>query len=289
MATSHARLAGLVALAALGTGVTFAATGAVDVVSPRTVKPHAEVYPPLDGRAEAADATQEVLGAQASSSGERAGARSKTEAAKGEGNAEGDDAAEAGGEPAVLAGLIPDGSGGGELPLPCGNAGSCVDQVGHLIPDVAVRVPDVPTLRQCTSSIGGDATCFDFGEGRYLLGDGPADGRTELGFCTSSGDYYNVSGPYLDGGVDAACPGERRRGHERRLGRRLPPTAYDCKSLSGGNATCYDLGRGRYIVSDSLADGSGELGFCSDSGYYYVSAPSGKGEAGAKCPGPRPS
>jgi hypothetical protein len=173
--------------------------------------------------------------------------------------------------------------------LPCGNAGSCVDSVGHLVTGVTVPLADVPTIRQCTSSIGGDATCFSFGEGRYLVGDGPADGRTELGFCTSSGDYYHVSGPYLEGGVDAACPGERLRGHQRRLGRRLPPIAYDCNSLSGGNAVCYDLGRGNYIVSDSLADGHGELGFCSASGYYYVSAPSGTGEAGVKCPGPRPN
>jgi hypothetical protein len=161
-----------------------------------------------------------------------------------------------------------------------------VDRVGRLVTTIADRLPHLPRLRDCTSSVGGDALCFDFGAGLYLVGDGPADGETELGFCTSSG-YYYVSGPTLGGGIGAACPGERSRERERRAGRSNPPSTYKCESLRGSEATCFDFGGGNYFVSDSSADGKGELGFCTSSGYYYVSAPSAKGDAGAKCPGGR--
>ena len=122
-------------------------------------------------------------------------------------------------------------------------------------------VPDLPRIRECTSSIGGEATCFDFGDGNYLVGDAPTDGEGELGFCTSSG-YYYVSGPSLEGGVGAACPGDPAVRTQRRGD---APTARECTSSIGGDATCFDFGGGNYIVSDPIADGEGELGFCTDS------------------------
>jgi hypothetical protein len=257
-------------------------------VSSRSVEPQGKVYPPLDGSLESADdAAQEVLGAQAGSSAGREGGRTKSGDAKlrAEHDTRSDDGAEGGEEAAVLAALIPAGADGGGLPLPCGDTGACVNRVGRLITDTTVGLPDLPLMRQCVSSMGGQALCFDFGGGNYLVADGPADGVTELGFCTSS-TYYHVTGPFLDGGVGANCPDERPRRRDRRDGgRRIPPTAHDCKSLSGGDAVCFDLGRGQYIVSDSNSDGAGELGFCSNSGYYYVSAPSGEGGAGVPCPG----
>ena len=284
--STRGRLVAFVALATLGSGVAFAVTDQ-DVVSSRSVEPKGDVYPPLDKSVESADAAHEVLGAQASSSARHHGGRTKSEDAKrreGDGTRR-DEGAEGGEEAAMLAALIPAGSNGGDLPLGCGDAGSCVNRVGRLITDASVRLPDVPLMRECVSSIGGQALCFDFGGGNYLVADGPADGVTELGFCTSTG-YYHVNGPFLDGGVGATCPHERPRRRDRLDGRRrTPPTAHDCKSLSGGNAVCFDVGRGQYIVSDSNADGAGELGFCSNSGYYYVSAPSGEGAAGVQCPG----
>ena len=281
MGSTRGRLVVPIAVAVFGTGVALAVTD-TGVVSPRTIDPKGEVYPALGEKNEAATPEQGVLGA----------ARSARETRPAE-DQEDDDkrkrrdaAADEVGEAAVLAAMIPAGSGGGGVALPCSDTGSCMNRVGRLITDTTERLPALPALRKCISSVGGDAMCFDFGGGAYLLGDGPADGKSELGFCTGSG-YYHVSGPFLGGGVDTVCPGERLRGRERRSGRRNPPTTYNCESLSGGRAICYDLGRGNYIVSDSPADGRGEFGFCGESGYYYVSAPSGKGEAGVECPGAR--
>ncbi len=78
-----------------------------------------------------------------------------------------------------------------------------------------------------------------------------------------------------------ACPGEdgTGKGHNGDA-----PTARECTSSTGGDATCFDFGGGKYLVSDPLDDGEGELGFCTSSGYYFVSAPSAHGETGAKCP-----
>jgi hypothetical protein len=135
-------------------------------------------------------------------------------------------------------------------------------------------------MRECVSSIGGEALCFDVGGGNYFVGDAPGDGGTELGFCAPSG-YYYVSGPTLDGGAGAACPDEPGNGGSQDG---EVPTARECTSSSGGEATCFDFGDGKYIVSDPASDGGGELGFCTSSGYYYVSAESAAGEAGAECP-----
>lgn len=164
---------------------------------------------------------------------------------------------------------------------PCDDTDSCVGEIKQLIPRVRERVTDLPLIRDCESSIGGEALCFDFGDGKYLVGDGPADGETELGFCTPSG-YYYVSGPTIEGGAGVACPGEH--GNNNGGNGDDVPTTRECTSSSGGEAKCFDFGDGKYIVSDPLADGGGELGFCTGSGYYYISAPSATGEAGAKCP-----
>jgi hypothetical protein len=60
-------------------------------------------------------------------------------------------------------------------------------------------------VRECTSSVGGEATCFDFADGKYLVIDSKDDGESELGFCTGSG-YYYVAGPSVDGGTNDECP-----------------------------------------------------------------------------------
>jgi hypothetical protein len=183
----------------------------------------------------------------------------------------------------MAAAMIPAGGAGGDLQLPCGDTNTCVDRVGRLITDVADKLPALPKVRNCKSSIGGEAMCFDFGAGTYLVGDSPADGQAELGFCMGSG-YYYVSGPSPGGGAGSACPGERPA--DDGAGGDTP-TAHECQSSIGGEATCFDFGGGNYLVSDPLADGEGELGFCTDSDYYYVSAPSAEGDAGAKCPNAR--
>ena len=170
----------------------------------------------------------------------------------------------------------------GALTPPCDDADTCVGEIQQLIPRVRERVSDLPLISECTSSIGGEALCFDFGDGNYLVGDAPDDGEAELGFCTPAG-YYYVSGPSLESGTGGACPDEHGGGNGNADGGDAPTTR-ECTSASGGDATCFDFGDGSYIVSDPLADGGGELGFCTDSGYYYVSAPSGTGEAGAECP-----
>ncbi len=277
------RLPGLVALAVLGAGVAFAVADGLSLVESRTVKPHVEVLPSLEtAEGAAGGAEHDELGAIETGRDSRAAERTKRDRTRREdrrhGRAGDDDD-----QTAMLAALIPAGSGGGGQPLPCTDTNSCVDRVGRLITDVADRLPGLPRIRECTSSIGGKATCFDFGAGNYLVGDSPADGQAELGFCTASG-YYYVSGPSLGGGTGGACPGGRPHKRERPTGQGAPPTPRECESLSGGDATCFDFSGGSYIVSDPLADGKGELGFCTGSGYYYVSAPSAEGAAGANCP-----
>jgi hypothetical protein len=160
----------------------------------------------------------------------------------------------------------------------CGDTNSCVDHLVSLMPPVRDRPVDLPTIEECTSSIGGDALCFDFGNGDYLVGDAPNDGQGELGFCTSVG-YYYVSGPSLEGGAGGPCPGEGGDGE----GDGPAPIVRDCTSSLGGEATCFDFGDGKYLVFDRTDEGEGELGFCTGSDYYYVS-PSVGGDAGAKCP-----
>jgi len=95
--------------------------------------------------------------------------------------------------------------GGGPAP-PCSDQASCQALVEGVIPDGGGGAPGAPTMRDCAGASGGEATCFDFGDGNYLVGDSPDDGQGELGFCTSSG-YYYVSGPAPDGDAGAECPG----------------------------------------------------------------------------------
>jgi hypothetical protein len=272
----RARLATFATVAVLGIGGAFALADSVNLVSPRTVEPHGEVFPPHDGAtAEAAAPEHDELGASASSGkAERRGDRDKRRSGS----------IEAGGEQVVMAAaVIPANSDGSGPPSPCSGTDSCVDRVGRLITDVADKLPGLPKIRECESSIGGEAICFHFGAGNYLVGDSPVDGEAELGFCTDDG-YYYVSGPSLGGGTGGACPDDRPA--DGGAGGDAP-IAQECTSSIGGEATCFDFGGGNYLVSDPLADGEGELGFCTSSDYYYVSAPSAEGDAGVKCPSAR--
>jgi len=166
-----------------------------------------------------------------------------------------------------------------------GDGAPAVDHIKQLVPTVRERVEDLLKIRECTSSIGGEAICFDFGDGNYLVGDAPSDGAGELGFCTSDG-YYFVSGPTPGGGAGAECPGGSG-GDE--TGTTHAPKARECTSSIGGDATCFAFGGGKYLVSDPFDDGEGELGFCTRDGYYFVAAPSAEGGTGDECPTPRPS
>ena len=161
-----------------------------------------------------------------------------------------------------------------------GHSAPAVDRIKQLIPQVRERVDDVLKIRDCTSSIGGEALCFEFGDGNYLVGDGPADGQAEFGFCASDG-YYFVSGPTPAGGVGAACP-DGSTGDE--TGGGPAPKARECMSSVGGDATCFAFGGGKYLVTDPSNDGEGELGFCTRDGYYFVAAPSAEGGTGGECP-----
>jgi len=277
---TRARLAALT-LAALSIGGAFALADGVNLVSPRTVAPQGEVFPPRDdATAEAATPEHGELGARASAPERRAGRVGKR---AGRDERRSGDAEVSGDQAVMAAAVIPAGDGGGGLPSPCSDTNSCVDRVGRLITDVTDKLPGLPKIRECKSSIGGKALCFDFGAGNYLVGDSPDDGQAELGFCTDDG-YYYVTGPSLGGGAGSACPDDRPvdggTGGDA-------PTAQECQSSVGGEATCFDFGGGNYLVSDPQGDGEGELGFCTSSGYYYVSAPSADGDAGAKCPSAR--
>jgi len=211
--------------------------------------------------------------------------------------------------------------GGGPAP-PCSDQASCQALVEGVIPDGGGGAPGAPTMRDCAGASGGEATCFDFGDGNYLVGDSPDDGQGELGFCTSSG-YYYVAGPSNpDGNIGATCPGggapvedpgdgdgdgggggpappcSDQASCQALVEGVIPaggggapgaPTMRDCTSSIGGEATCFDFGDGNYLVGDSPDDGQGELGFCTSSGYYYVSGPAPDGDAGAECPGAAPA
>jgi hypothetical protein len=274
----RANLAALT-LVVLAIGAAFAVADSINLVSPRAVAPQGEIFPPRDdGTADAATPEHDELGARASAPGRSPGKAGKRD----DGDKRRNGSAGVGGDQAVMAAaVIPGRDGGGESP--CSGTNSCVDRVGRLITDVADKLPGLPKIRECTSSIGGEAICFDFGAGNYMVGDSPADGQAELGFCTADG-YYYVSGPSLGGGAGSACPGD----HPADGGTGGDaPTARECQSSIGGQATCFDFGGGNYLVSDPQSDGEGELGFCTSSDYYYVSAPSAEGDAGAKCPNTR--
>ena len=176
--------------------------------------------------------------------------------------------------------LVDSAGGGGSDPAPrCGD--TCANRLEQLFRRGDEQLPDIPTIRECTSSIGGEAICFDFGNGHYFVGDAPQDGEGELGFCTSDG-YYYISAPSLTGGTGAACPGDRAGDEDARGGR--PAKARECTSSIGGEATCFGFGGGNYLVSDPAHDGAAELGFCTSDGYYYVSGPSGDGGVRTECP-----
>jgi hypothetical protein len=182
--------------------------------------------------------------------------------------------------PAAFAPASSDDGGNGLTP-PCTDADSCVGEIEQLIPRVRERVSDLPLVRECTSSIGGEALCFDFGDGEYLVGDAPDEDGAEIGFCSSSG-YYYVSGPTLEGGAGVDCPDEP--GNSGGGNGDDAPTTRECTSSTGGQATCFDFGDGQYIVNDPFADGGGEVGFCDGSDYHYVSGPTGTADTGGKCP-----
>jgi hypothetical protein len=263
------RLVPLIALAIFGSAVAFAANDDLPLVGSRTIAPQGELIRPAgDAADEPVPPVHDELGALSSSDG--AGNRESDRRKRSGGNAD-----EEGAE--VFAALISNGGADAGGPAaPC--AGSCVGHIEPIVPDVRRRVADLPLIRECKSSIGGDALCFDFGGGHYLVGDSPEDGQAELGFCASSG-YYYVSGPELDGGARTACPDDRAAAEGGD-----PPRTRECASSTGGEATCFKFGGGRYIVSDPFDDGEGELGFCTPSGYYFVAAPSGRGGTAAECP-----
>ena len=62
MGSTRGRLVVPIVVAVLGTGVAFAVTDS-SIVSPRTVQPKGEVYPPLGEKNESATAEHGVLGA----------------------------------------------------------------------------------------------------------------------------------------------------------------------------------------------------------------------------------
>jgi hypothetical protein len=285
------RLTSLIALVAFGVAVTFAVADSLTLIGPRTIEPHGEVAAPIGSATdtdEPASPAHDELGAIASGGAREAERRNERKEAKSSrGDREGDGAeTEQSDEPSdsIIPAVIDD---GGQLTLPCTEVDSCVERVGRLITDVRATVPELETvpellpIRGCTSSIGGEALCVDFGDGNYLVGDAPYDGEAELGFCTSSG-YYHVTGPSLEGGVGAACPDDPDGSSDSDGGD--APTMRECTSSNGAEAVCFDFADGSYIVYDAHDDGESELGFCSSSGYSFISAPTGEGQADAKCP-----
>jgi len=277
------RLASLIALVVFGIAVTFAVADSLTLLGTRTIEPHGAVAAPIGGAPDTDDPAppaHDELGAIASGSAPEAERRDERKDEKSDRGDRGDRAEteqsdESSGS--VIPAVIDD---GGQLTLPCTEVDSCVERVGRLITDVGETAPDLLPMRGCTSSIGGEALCVDFGDGNYLVGDAPYDGEAELGFCTGSG-YYHVTGPSLDGGIGAACPddpgGERNSDGDA-------PAVRECTSSNGAEAVCFDFADGSYIVYDAHDDGESELGFCSSSGYSYISAPTGEGQADAECP-----
>ena len=181
---------------------------------------------------------------------------------------------------ALVRDTLPEGGGGGPAP-PCSDDASCLALIQGLIPDGGGGAPGAPTTRDCTSASGGEATCVDFGNGTFLVGDSPqGDNQGELGVCTSSG-YFYVAGPSKPAGAPGAtCPaGGTDTGEQEPSdgggdpappeggggGAPSAPTTRDCTSSNGGEATCVDFGAGNYLVGDSPDDGQGELGFCTAS------------------------
>jgi hypothetical protein len=273
--STRGRLIFSIALIIFGIAVTFAAADSLINTRHADKSPSSGDVGQVAGASGAEpEATGDVLGAQASSAEPRAhkaGAERKRcdEDRRCEGSW--GDAARNGA--AVAAFVVSDND------QPQGDTPD-VDHIRQLIAPVRERVEDLLKIRDCTSSIGGEALCFEFGDGSYLVGDAPTDGQAEFGFCTSDG-YYFVSGPTPDGGAGVACP-DGSGGDETGAGH--APRARECTSSLGGEATCFAFGGGKYLVTDSFDDGEGELGFCTRDGYYVVSAPSAEGRIGGECP-----
>src|SRR5688500_16043516 len=120
--STRGRLVAFIALATLCSGAAFAVTDG-NAVSSRSVAPQGEVHPPLRQGRESGDAARGVLGAQARSATGNGRGTAKSEDAKrrADGDTRRDDDAEGGEEAALVAALIPAGTGGGGLPLPCGD------------------------------------------------------------------------------------------------------------------------------------------------------------------------
>ena len=280
------RLTSGIALIVFGIAVTLAAADSLSILGPRTIAPNGEVAAPIGGATdEPAEPAHDELGAILSGVGEAAERDERTGAKSGrdDRDARTDGEQRSGSSDLLIPAVIDDGS---EVTLPCTEVGSCVDRVGRLVNDVGEALPDQLPIRKCTSSIGGDALCVDFGDGNYLVGDAPYDGEAELGFCTGSA-YYHVTGPELDGGIGRACPDDPGGNGNSDGGD--APTTRECTSSNGGEAVCFDFADGSYIVYDPHDDGQSELGFCTNSGYSYLSAPSGGGEADAECPAGPPA
>ena len=103
------------------------------------------------------------------------------------------------------------GGGGGEPPpFPCSDQATCTALVEELIGGGGggggEEPPSGPAQRDCTGATGGAATCVDFGDGNFILGDPPDDGHGELGVC-AGGSYFFVAGPDSpDGDAGGTCP-----------------------------------------------------------------------------------
>lgn len=277
--STRTRLVVSIALIISGIAVTFAAANSLINTREADKSPSASSSVGQIAGASGAepDATGAVLGAQASSEEPRAADKDRAQPKRcgDERRCEGSwgDAERSGRAVAAALVLAGDEQQGGSNPVDA-------DRITQLIPRVRERVLDLLKMTDCKSAIGGDAICFEFTDGSYLVGDAPQDGAGELGFCTSSG-YYFVAGPTPDGGAGVECPGGSE-GDETGGGHL--PRARECTSSIGGEATCFAFGGGKYLVSDPFGDGEGELGFCTKDGYYFVSAPSAEGGAGGECP-----
>jgi hypothetical protein len=95
------------------------------------------------------------------------------------------------------------GPGGGETPAP---APPCTDEASCRALLEGAGGGGAPAPRECTGASGGEATCVDFGDGNFVLGDRPDDGQGELGIC-AGGSYFYVAGPAEPtGGAGEACP-----------------------------------------------------------------------------------
>jgi len=274
---ARTRLVVSIALIIFGIAVTFAAADSLINTrdADKSPSPSSSAAQIAGASGAEPDATADVLGAQESSAEPRADEdRAERKRCDEDRRCEGawGDAARSGAAMAAAFVVPEDDQPQADKPA--------VDHIRQLIPTVRERVDDLLKIRQCISSIGGEAVCFEFGDGSYLVGDGLRDGAGELGFCSSDG-YYFISGPTPDGGAAVECP-DGSGGDETAAGH--APKTRECTSSIGGDATCFAFGGGKYLVSDPVADGEGELGFCNGDSYYVVTGPSAAGGTRGDCP-----